>query len=744
MGFVTPIFVWAGLGLIAIPVVLHLIFRQKGKRVLFPALRLLQQRYEVRRRRLRLQHILLMLLRAMVLFLLALALARPTVNWGEGLPGEEAPVAAALIFDTSPRMAYRFRNQTRLQAAQELGLWLLRELPRDSDIAIVETRPGAPRFAVDRGAARTQIERLQLSALSEPIPRVLEKVLRLLETSDKAYREVYFFTDLTTSAWPAETFAPLSERLKSTRGVSFYIFDVGLEHPLDSGITNVQLLSELLMEGMPAEFQIQCRRWGPGESRSLVGYLRGPLEKAAGGEESPPFEKRVQELLDFPDNGFASLTLRLGGLSRGIYQGYFELEGDSPLRLNDRWYFTIQVRSAFRILIVAPDPPAAHAVYLWQALSPETLRRAGVTRYQCDVTSYEELPSKDLAAYSAYFLLDPPPLAESFWSKLKEAVATGKGLAVFLGRRLGSLDVWNKGPVQDLLAGQILVQARELSGELHLRPSQYDHYLLTPFRPVAGSVPWDMFPVYRYWVLDPLAEEAYVVVPLSNGHPCIVERPVGKGRVVTVATSISDLPDEAPWSFLTMGQAWPFVILANQMALYLAGAGELRTNYFVGEAVRVPMDPALRLNSVMLLPPPDHLNNAEGQSRLPSRLNVDSGSEQLLISGTDRIGNYRLTSREAGVAFDGGFSVNCPGHMMNLDRVSQGELAQLFAGVPMKIARTREHLIRQVAAGRTGLEITPYLLMLLVFFAALEQLLANRFYRPAPDEKTTKSQMAIQ
>lgn len=737
MGFVTPIFVWAGLGLISIPILLHLIFRQRGKPVVFPALRLLQQRYEVRRRRLRLQHLLLMLLRAMVVFLLALALARPTINWGEGLPSEEAPVAAVLIFDTSPRMAYRFRNQTRLEAAQELGLWLLRELPRDSDIAVVETRPGAPRFAVDRGAARTQIQRLQLSALSEPIPRVLERALALLETSDKAYREVYFFTDLTTSAWPAETFAPLHERLKSIRGVSFYIFDVGSEQPVDSGITHVQLLSEILMDGMPAEFQVQARRWGPSESRGLVGYLRGPLEKV-GTEESPAFEKRVQEILHFPDNGFASLTLRLGGLTRGVYQGYFELEGDSPLRVNDRWYFTIEVRTAFRVLIAAPQPAAAHAVYLWQALSPETLRRAGVTRYQCDVVSYEELPSKDLGTYSAYFLLDPPPLPDSFWTKLKDAVASGRGLAIFLGRHLGSLDAWNAGPAQDLLAGQILVQGRELTGELHLRPPQYDHYLLTPFRPMAGSVPWDMFPVYRYWVLDPLAEDAYVVVPLSNGHPCIVERPVGKGRSVTAVTSISDLPEESPWSLLTMGQAWPFVILANQMALYLAGAAEFRTNYFVGESVRVAVDPALRLNSVMLLPPPDSLNNPDGQRGLPIRLNVDSGSEQLLISGTDRIGNYQLSSREGGAEFHGGFSVNCPAHMMNLDRVSQGELAQLFAEVPMRMARTREHLMRQVVAGRTGLEITPYLLTLLAVSVALEQLLANRFYRPAPEGKLSK------
>ena len=741
MGFVTPLFFWVGLGLIGIPVILHLIFRQRGKTVVFPALRLLQQRYEVRKRRLRLQHLLLLLLRALVLFLLGMALARPTINFGEGLPSEEAPVAAVLIFDTSPRMAYRFQNQTRLQAAQSLGLWLLRELPRDSDIAVLETRPMPPRFAVDRGAAKTQIERLQFSALTESIPKALEKAISLLETSDKPHREVYFFTDLTTSAWPEESLGALRERLKAARGISYYIFDVGIQNPADSGIVHAQLASEVMVDAMPASFEIQCRRWGPAETRALVGYLSGPLGKAESNAQTEPV-KRVQETVEFAQNGTATLNVRIGGLTQGVYQGYFQLEGDSPLGVNDRWYFTIQVRPAFRVLIAAPQPAGQHAVYLSQALAPETLRRAGISRYQCDVVSYEELQKQDLATYAAYFLLDPPPLPDSFWMKLRDLVRTGKGVALFLGRSLGSIEKWNAGPVQDLLAGQILVQARDPGGELHLRPSLYDHYLLTPFRSVAGSVPWDMFPVYRYWVLDPLASDAYVIVPLSNGHPAIVERSVQKGRAITVATAISDLPEESPWSMLTMGQAWPFVILANQMALYLAGAGDLRSNYFVGEPVRLELDPELRLTSVLLEPPPDVLNSDTKEATLPVRVNVDPESHEILISATDQIGNFRVVAREAGVDFHSGFSVNCPGHIMNLDRVSAGLLEQTFADVPMQIARDKEHLLRQVTAGRTGLEITPYLLGLLALIMALEQVLANRFYRSSPAAPSTQSKTA--
>ena len=50
--------------------------------------------------------------------LLAFALARPSLQMGGSLGSQEAPVAAALVFDTAPRMDYKSENQTRLDAAR--------------------------------------------------------------------------------------------------------------------------------------------------------------------------------------------------------------------------------------------------------------------------------------------------------------------------------------------------------------------------------------------------------------------------------------------------------------------------------------------------------------------------------------------------------------------------------------------------------------------------------------------------
>src|SRR3954454_21028605 len=67
---------------VAIPVVLHLIMRQKPKQLLFPALRFIHERRLANQRQLQLRHWLLLALRCGAIGLLALALARPSVASG--------------------------------------------------------------------------------------------------------------------------------------------------------------------------------------------------------------------------------------------------------------------------------------------------------------------------------------------------------------------------------------------------------------------------------------------------------------------------------------------------------------------------------------------------------------------------------------------------------------------------------------------------------------------------------------
>ena len=78
MSLLHPAFLF-GLGLAVIPILLHLLLRAKPKRLIFPALRLIQQNRRQNVRRMQLRHLWLLLLRMLVIGLLAFAMTRPTL-----------------------------------------------------------------------------------------------------------------------------------------------------------------------------------------------------------------------------------------------------------------------------------------------------------------------------------------------------------------------------------------------------------------------------------------------------------------------------------------------------------------------------------------------------------------------------------------------------------------------------------------------------------------------------------------
>ena len=142
MSLINPAILY-GLGLASIPVILHLLMRSRPKKLLFPALRLIQMRRKTNVRRLRLRHLWLLLLRVAVIGLIVLAVARPSLpaanyapnlyEWlGTGVIAALAIGAYAAVMwrwqkqrTPSPTLAYRRTVLRGGTAAGALALFLL-------------------------------------------------------------------------------------------------------------------------------------------------------------------------------------------------------------------------------------------------------------------------------------------------------------------------------------------------------------------------------------------------------------------------------------------------------------------------------------------------------------------------------------------------------------------------------------------------------------------------------------------
>ncbi len=468
--FLTPLML-AGAALVAAPIILHLVMRQQPKHLIFPALQFIRQRSSSNRRKLKLRHLILLALRCAAIVFLALALARPSLQATGWLGDQEAPIAAAIVFDTSPRMQYRHQNQTRLEVAQEVAQRVLKQLPRESDVAVLDSRTLEAAFSIDAAVARQKITRLGITAAAQPLPELCSQGLRLVSESSRGRKEVYVFTDLGRQAWSAEAGARLREKLADKTDVALYIIDVGVEDPKDLSLGDLRTSAESLAKNSPLSLQTELVADGAAaDDRGVAIYTIDP--------SSGELQLRSQSPAKATPEQPQPVDFQIDGLELGVHQGVVRIAGEDSLPTDDSRYFTVDVRPPWKVLVVAPKPVERHASLLTEPISPTPFRRTGQARFECDVIGFDELAAKSLDDYAAVCLLDPPPLTDAVWQSLAGFAERGGGVAIWLGRHAQpqgrSVDDFNTAASQAVMPGKIsphLASARCVFGAGRLSTS---------------------------------------------------------------------------------------------------------------------------------------------------------------------------------------------------------------------------------------------------------------------------------
>jgi Aerotolerance regulator N-terminal/von Willebrand factor type A domain len=788
----------AGGFLVAIPVVLHLIMRQRPKPFVFPALRFIHERRLANQRRLQLRHWLLLALRCGAIGLFALALARPSVvsgavsSWltagvmaalaaltglmalighvrglsrivagslaaiavalvvgtlfiaGRALAGkspvlgdQESPISAAIVIDTSPRMQYRHENKTRLEAAQDLAQWLLRQLPAESELAILDSRSLSAAFAVDRTAAEKNIERLRTAGTARPLSEVVQAAAQLLKQKQQRRKEIYVLTDLTAAAWkPPASGSELKSLLATQTDTLLYLIDVGVEKPRNFALGELTLSGDVLPAGSELVIETQVSASGIGGERTVELWVehvdptlpiirdgkpvlpKADLRESRSIRLSPGSKEQVQ----FKVTGSVGDTRPRTdgsrvGLQPGTHHGWVRLVGQDGLAIDDVRYFAAEVQPAWSMLLVAP--PTASTRYLAEALAPRELRDSGRASFRCESIDQSRLASQELADFRAIALLDPEPLPADVWNKLAEYCERGGGLAIFLGHNAQPPASFQDPAAAKVLGGKLTRQTRT-GGSVYLAPSSYEHPVMAGLRPYSTSVPWDLFPVFYHWNLDELVPNARAVIPYGDGKPALVENRLGQGNVLVMTTPISDPArpkNRQTWNELATGEeAWPCFALVYEMMLHLVRSGQTRLNLLAGETALLPNDPTEYPERYQLFTPLDQPQDVRGQGG------------RISVRFTDQPGAYRLRGQKAGPLVRG-FAVNLAGDTSDLTRLTPTRLDEILGASRYQLAKSKEEIDRAVGSDRIGSEFYPTLVTFLALLLGLEHLLANRFYR---------------
>ncbi len=623
MTFTTFSLFLAGLAATAVPIVLHPLSRGKPKKVVFPALRFARQKFAENKRKLTLKRLLLLALRVGTRVLLGLTLARPvflppdaatfldearqtgevgensknkengataqvdeTEQNGEtasaprrpekaGIAGRNAPVAAAIVVDSSVRTGRVKNNESFFETARATAAAIVAQLPPESEIAILDGTFDGDAFQPDRFAARTRLEKLEIEPGGRPVAETTLEALRLVERSQLPTKEIFVLSDGTRPGWSDADARRIRRQYAATvqaarrrngehdadenaespddadaelPGVPrFYFVDLGDDAFQNVSVGSLSLSAETLAAGGTLRIDVDVERVGPGEREATLELVLFDATKLPSNlEDNAPFDdetlvlRRESQTLSFADGrSKRSAVFQPSDLPPGACVGAVRVVGADALAADDVRWFAVDVETDWRLLVVAPNPVAEKSPFLTQALAPEEFKKTGRAPFELDVvpfaapstartaasnaanaaetqapTSLATATPEALARYRAVLLLDPPASAfdEATVRRLTAFVEKGGGLGVFLGRNANPISAFQTEAAVRLLGARPVDQVRVADWNRSLKPANYNAPLLAPFRPFERSgVPWDALPVGRYWRLTDLTPTATVV-----------------------------------------------------------------------------------------------------------------------------------------------------------------------------------------------------------------------------------------
>jgi hypothetical protein len=157
------------------------------------------------------------------------------------------------------------------------------------------------------------------------------------------------------------------------------------------------------------------------------------------------------------------------------------------------------------------------------------------------------------------------------------------------------------------------------------------------------------------------------------------------------------------------------------MMYYLVGSTEGQLNYTAGQVALLHFDRHSPQGNYLVTPDDD--------PTLKFQVALDPQRRVLLVSSTDRPGNYRVQAGGEKAGVDRGFSVNLAPEQTQLERLPRENLKEIFGPYDFRLAQTLDQLDRQINTARVGRDLFPLLILIVALVLGAEHVVANRFYK---------------
>ena len=708
----------------SIPILIHLFARQRYKKVPWAAMEFLLRAFKKTRRRIRLEQLLLLLLRILAIILFVLALADPKFNPGAIVGGlGDVPREVVVVLDTSYSMALTESDgRTPMVRAKEQIKKLVGGLQQERGDTISLVFAGKPATLILKGVSdlnrvRTAIDEVEVGDGATDFIGAFRNCVAALDDL-KEGAEVFLFSDLQKIGFsppsdavktagdedpnagkPQQLLASLVQEIRARKATLSVVAPTDVE-PDNVAIVAVKKRSKAVVTGSPAAVTVTLRNFG---RRPQGGVVRLFVDGA-----SEPVDFRNIDAI--APGGLYSVAFRHVFRTRGSHHMEARFLSDG-LEKDNRRGIALEVRRKIRTLVVdgdpSPEPGESESFFFNAAMSPGGARETN-TEFEVSIVQEVAFDGKELKAVDLLVLMDVALISARRAEEIQRFVEEGGGLLVFVGDKtqpeMLNQRLWKNGSGV-LPAGLRVAAGEDMFMELPFQITRPDlgHPALQYFSDPAIA-PWltDATPIYRYYRLE-LPDDhpttrvlAFIDRPkasLPSPEPLIAEKTTGKGRCILVATAGGD----ENWNGM---QALPtYLLLVREMSYFLTRREARLENLAVGQSYERVLKSFVQ--EVVLSHDGEQLSVMK-----PLALEGDHGYE-LKTSALDKAGIYRLDlQRGSGGEIEGPnpihVAVNVDPIEADLTRVGEEYIRASFGDAGVNFVSGVEDAVETAAANRDG------------------------------------------
>jgi len=550
MSFLAPVF-FVGLAAVAVPILIHLIQRERKQVIHFPSLMFLRKiPYQSVQRR-KIHNWLLLLLRTAAIALIVAAFARPFFTEDPTKVAASATGAreVVILLDHSASMGYGDRWQRARDAATKV-IQGLSGGDRATLVLFATGEEEAVRATSSRAQLETAVKEAKVTSDGTRYGPALRYAQSVLSRSALPRREAVLISDFQKTGWEQR------EEIHLPEGGTLTPISV-----VTPGVSNLSITK--------ADF---AREPFSGAERVTITVLltnRGsdvisnrPVKLEIDGHEVDSRSVSVAS------NSSASVTFMPVTVADANMRGVVRA-GSDQLPADNSFFFVLSPSRPVSVLVVTSDAaPANASLFVTTALNQG---RAPVVK--TDTIPLSRLTASSLDRLSAVILNAPGAIPPGTEDLLKRFVEQGGGVFIATGERTswpGSSQLWPG------TLGQVV--DRNVGRQASLGKLEFSHPIFELFKqPHSGDFTAARFDRYR--ALTPGPNDR-VLASFDDGAAAMIERRVGAGRVIAFSSTL-----DTSWNTLPTNAV--FVPLVQLSVRYLARYEEPLAWYSVGRMLDI-------------------------------------------------------------------------------------------------------------------------------------------------------------